>query len=149
MADLSRRDVAFGVISSQVVQVSCGHAHTLFVLEPPPVEPSVGGDKGDEEGDDDGQADTGCSQPLLLACGTNVYSELGLGVCETGRCLPVPVVLPRTREAHIRIVSSGSHHSFCVLSDGVVLGWGRNNVGQLGKGDAEQVVCRHSLPTAP
>lgn len=109
----------------------------------------MGDTVGGEEGDFDGEADTGYSHPLLLACGANIFSELGLGVCETGRCLPVPVPLPKTREAHIRIVASGSHHSFCVLSDGVVLGWGRNHDGQLGKGDTEQVISLSSLPQHP
>jgi alpha-tubulin suppressor-like RCC1 family protein len=68
---------------------------------------------------------------LALAWGNNASGQLGDGTT-TERTTPVNVVLPAG--VTITQVSAGANHSLAVTSDGRVLAWGDNGVGQLGDG---------------
>lgn len=63
--------------------------------------------------------------------GRNNYGQLGEG-STTSRATPGVVHLPE--EDSINEVAAGSAHSLALTSDGRVLSWGRNHLGQLGDG---------------
>ncbi|MFE6100820.1 Ig-like domain repeat protein [Streptomyces laurentii] len=67
----------------------------------------------------------------VYAWGSNDGGQLGDGTT-TDRTLPVQMLLP-TGSA-VTEVAGGSFHTLALTSDGRVLGWGENSVGQLGDG---------------
>ncbi|MGI5149668.1 RCC1-like domain-containing protein [Plantactinospora sp. CA-294935] len=67
-----------------------------------------------------------------LAWGSNSVGQLGDGTI-TNRSTPVSVSLPAGTT--VTAVAGGSVHSLAATSTGLVLGWGRNNYGQLGNID--------------
>ena len=50
--------------------------------------------------------------------------------------------------AQVPAVSAGADYSFAVSTDGRLLGWGRDDTGQLGLGSVRQSssACSHALP---
>ncbi|MEV4252004.1 Ig-like domain repeat protein [Spirillospora sp. NPDC049652] len=71
------------------------------------------------------------SDGRVLAWGRNNYGQLGDGTA-TQRTIPIEVHLPSG--VTVSQISAGHTHSLALTSDGRVLAWGQNNVGQLGDG---------------
>jgi alpha-tubulin suppressor-like RCC1 family protein len=75
-----------------------------------------------------------------LAWGFNLNGQLGDGTisgpegCDSTHlpCSRIPVQVSGL--AGVVAVSAGGHHSLALLSDGTVMAWGENSVGQLGNG---------------
>jgi alpha-tubulin suppressor-like RCC1 family protein len=75
------------------------------------------------------------SDGSVLSWGGNNYGQLGDGAWQS-RDLPAEVcgvgcTAPLTG---VTAVATGTNHSLALLSDGTVVGWGRNGVGNLGNG---------------
>ncbi|MCN9243590.1 Ig-like domain repeat protein [Streptomyces sp. RY43-2] len=68
----------------------------------------------------------------VLAWGDNGFGQLGDGTT-TSSSTPVEVLLPAGTRA-TAIAGNNGYHSLAVTSDGRVLAWGRNGLGQLGDG---------------
>jgi alpha-tubulin suppressor-like RCC1 family protein len=69
------------------------------------------------------------SHGSVLAWGDNAFGQLGNGTT-TSTTTPVPVDLPAG--TRVTAVSAGYDHGLALTSDGSVLAWGDNFVGQLG-----------------
>jgi alpha-tubulin suppressor-like RCC1 family protein len=73
----------------------------------------------------------------VRAWGANLYGQLGDGssfgpeVCP-GACSKTPVAVSGLSE--VTSISAGSFHGLALLKNGTVMGWGRNEKGQLGDG---------------
>jgi alpha-tubulin suppressor-like RCC1 family protein len=78
----------------------------------------------------------------VLAWGNNQAGELGDGTAPTDHDGPVHVALPAGARAVD--IAAGLEHSLGLLSDGTVLAWGDNALGQLGDG----TTTRHPTPVA-
>jgi len=78
----------------------------------------------------------------VLAWGNNKSGELGDGSAPADQHTPVPVALPAGARA--LDIAAGLEHSLALLSNGTVLAWGDNALGQLGDG----TTTRHSTPIA-
>src|SRR5436190_5057226 len=68
----------------------------------------------------------------LLAWGENDVGELGDGTTVNHRLSPVPVV--GLSGSKVTAIATGFEHTLALKSDGTVLSWGLNSVGQLGDG---------------
>jgi len=66
----------------------------------------------------------------VRAWGHNGYGQLGNGL-NIGS-FPDPVPGPVSNLSGVAAIAAGGYHSFAILSDGTVLGWGYNNEGQVG-----------------
>ncbi len=65
-----------------------------------------------------------------MSWGENLFRQLGDGSAEALRTLPVPV----SGLSGVSAVAGGQHHSVALLSNGTVVAWGSNELGQLGNG---------------
>ena len=65
--------------------------------------------------------------------GDNADGQLGNGTT-TDSSLPVPVTVSDGHSAYVTSIAAGGTHSIALLSDGNVMVWGGNTVGQLGNG---------------
>src|SRR5450756_673505 len=73
---------------------------------------------------------TAAAAAFVADWGNNSYGQLGNG---TRLSSDVPVfVSPLTEE--VTAVASGARHNLALLSNGTVMAWGRNALGQLGDG---------------
>lgn len=90
-----------------IVSISCGQFHTI--------------------------ASTSGGQ--VYVCGKNDYGQLGFEAPESAKVL---TKLPRTNnQESVVSVCSGYYHTLLLLQNGIVLGFGRNDYGQLGLGHAQ------------
>ena len=109
---------------SGVKQVAAGGSHSLALLE----------------------------NGTVLAWGNNFYGQLGQGTidgpetCETPgytnpvhSCSTSPIAVPGL--TGVVAVAAGANASFALLENGTVLGWGLNEFGELGDGDAGVEPC--------
>ena len=80
-----------------------------------------------------------CSDGALVTWGRNNYGQLGDGTT-ANRTVPTAVSIATDVSAlagkTVVTVSAGASHSLAFCSDGTAVGWGRNNLGQLGDGTA-------------
>ncbi|XP_034107035.1 probable E3 ubiquitin-protein ligase HERC4 isoform X1 [Drosophila albomicans] len=89
---------------SSVVQIACGHGHTLFLT----------------------------TSGKVYACGSNDYSQLGHDL-PTKRPRMCPFLeIPELQDYVISQIACGSRHSMALTDWGQVLSWGGNELGQLG-----------------
>ncbi|XP_068089276.1 probable E3 ubiquitin-protein ligase HERC6 isoform X2 [Hyperolius riggenbachi] len=95
-----RRITGFSDI--KVIQVACGHYHTLALSE----------------------------DSSVYSWGKNDFGQLGLGKQITNQASPQPI--KSLRGVPLVQVTAGGSHSFALSTSGNVFGWGRNSVGQLG-----------------
>lgn len=83
-----------------------------------------------------------CSDGSAVAWGDNSYGQLGDGSV-TPRSVPVSVSRQSALGGKaVTAVSAGALHSLALCSDGTLLSWGGNGLGQLGSGNFNQ----RSLP---
>jgi len=76
-----------------------------------------------------------CSDGTVVAWGNNTYGQLGNAV-NTNSVLPVAVNTGGILSGKTVIaISAGDYFTAALCSDGTVVTWGRNNSGQLGRGD--------------
>lgn len=89
----------------QVVQVACGHHHSLALSK----------------------------ESVVYAWGQNRYGQLGFGYEMKNEASPRPIKslsgIPFSQ------VAAGGAHSFALTLSGAIFGWGRNKFGQLGLND--------------
>ncbi|MGH2809749.1 MAG: fibronectin type III domain-containing protein, partial [Actinomycetota bacterium] len=83
----------------------------------------------------------------IIGWGSNVAGQLGTGSTEVENPLPAEAVFPAGSADPVALGGSASPGRnffpdggfvFALLKDGSLLGWGRNDRGQLGKGDTER-----------
>ncbi len=73
-----------------------------------------------------------CSDGTLAAWGGNQFGQLGDN-STTNRLAPVAVTTTGALSGKTPVaIATGGAHSLALCSDGTVVGWGRNDVGQLG-----------------
>jgi alpha-tubulin suppressor-like RCC1 family protein len=80
------------------------------------------------------------SDGTVLAWGADTFGQLGDGGANTDQPTPVTV----SGATDIVSIAAGFSHSFALKSDGTVLAWGRDAVGQLGDGGSN---ADRSTPT--
>ena len=103
---------------SNVVQLSAGEYHSLALL----------------------------SNGKVMAWGGNEYGQLGLGsaagpeICKGEPCSTTPVEVPGITNAVA--VSADRYASFALLANGTVIGWGKDDYGNLGDGVGLQTGCK-------
>lgn len=69
----------------------------------------------------------------IYAWGLNNYGQLGIGNKEnTIHPTKVAALCGLSEEQLVIDIKGGMHHSICLLGDGTVAGWGRNDDGQIG-----------------
>lgn len=72
----------------------------------------------------------------LVSWGANLNQQLGDGTT-TNRLVPVDVLpTPELLGNPLLSITTGGNHNLAITADGRVLGWGHNNHGQLGTGNA-------------
>lgn len=89
------------------------------------------------------------SNHTLMAWGENAHGQLGIGEAEPETCVneikqalacstrPRPVVVASGKPLeHVAAVSAGQKDTYALLTNGHVMAWGANNMGQLGTGAA-------------
>lgn len=107
-----------------VVQVGCGLHHSVFLLE----DGSVYSTGCNENGQLGRQAHFGnATVPCVRSCVLRGFVE---ALTAPLKVVPAPVLLPDGVSV-VRIVS-GRHHVLALSSNNVLMGWGKNDVGQLG-----------------
>ncbi|KAG9275615.1 hypothetical protein AMEX_G10150, partial [Astyanax mexicanus] len=77
----------------------------------------------------------------LFTWGENSSGQLGLGSGKSNS----PQPLRSLRGIPLAQISAGGDHSFALSLSGTVFGWGRNNAGQLGLGNAESKLSPQPL----
>ncbi|XP_041043914.1 uncharacterized protein LOC121277979 [Carcharodon carcharias] len=92
-----------------IIQVACGNHHSLALSK-------------------DGK---------LFAWGQNTYGQLGLGT--KGDSEHSPQCVTSLTGMPVAQITAGGEHSFALSLSGAVFGWGRNNHGQLGLKDTEDI----------
>jgi len=97
----------------RVIQVQCGHAHTLLLLQ-----------------------STGRKE--VRAAGDNSYGQLGIGSLEPQRSFSV---VHKLLGENICCLSAGDWHSGAIAQNGTLFTWGRGDCGQLGHGDDKSRWC--------
>ncbi|ESN95343.1 hypothetical protein HELRODRAFT_114744 [Helobdella robusta] len=90
-----------------VVQIACGHHHTLVLT-------------------DDGRVHT---------WGSNEWGQLTVNPKIHPQPSSQPKVISRLHGLPIAQIACGAHHSFVLTVSGALFGWGLNKFGQLGVGD--------------
>jgi RCC1 and BTB domain-containing protein len=91
----------------QVVTMSCGQFHSVL----------------------------GCASGAAFACGKNDYGQVGLDTTENTKVL---TKLPAFADgALVQQVCCGYYHTLVLLLNGVLVGFGRNDYGQLGLGHTQ------------
>ncbi|XP_029453765.1 probable E3 ubiquitin-protein ligase HERC6 [Rhinatrema bivittatum] len=91
-----------GIFKVKVIQVTCGHYHSIALLK-------------------DGR---------VFSWGQNNYGQLGLGKGFGSQVSPQRVM--SLEGIPLAQVAAGGMHSFALSLSGAVFGWGRNSAGQLG-----------------
>lgn len=81
----------------------------------------------------------------VLACGMGEYGRLGVGSSEDHK---VPTSITHIIDEDIVEVAASHNHSACLTTDGRLLTWGKNDVGQLGHPDTYMDVL-YSQETLP
>ncbi|XP_051896977.1 probable E3 ubiquitin-protein ligase HERC4 [Pristis pectinata] len=95
---------------NNIIQVTCGNNHSLALSK-------------------DGQ---------VFAWGQNTFGQLGLGKKDPSPCNPETV--KRFSGIPVAQIAAGGEHSCALTVSGAVLAWGRNNHGQLGLKDTEDIL---------
>lgn len=81
-----------------------------------------------------------CSDGSLVAWGSNAYGQIGDGTTIT-RNFPVNVIVRGALvEKSVLAIAVGDRHCLVLCSDGTMVSWGQNSVGQLGKGNTSGLV---------
>ena len=92
-----------------------------------------------------------CSDGTLAAWGNNTYGQLGTNTT-TSSLLPVAVNTVSGVSAlagkTVTSIAAGAYHSMALCSDGTVIAWGYNGVGQLGDNSATQRLAPVAVNTA-
>jgi alpha-tubulin suppressor-like RCC1 family protein len=71
----------------------------------------------------------------VMAWGSNLSGQLGIGTSYSNRVHPSVVMRDRTHGVElsgVAAIAAGAEHSLALLSNHAVVAWGANNVGQLG-----------------
>ena len=76
----------------------------------------------------------------VMAWGYNPFGELGNGTT-TSSDVPVPVSLSPPAGVTVTAVSAGYDHSLALLSNGTVMAWGENSLGELGSATKADSGC--------
>ncbi|XP_060103053.1 probable E3 ubiquitin-protein ligase HERC6 [Heteronotia binoei] len=107
-----------GLSTCKVIQVTCGHYHSIALTK-------------------DGR---------VFSWGQNVYGQLGIGKEDSSHGQPQHV--SALNGIPLAQVAAGGAHSFALSLSGIAYGWGRNNMHQLGLSQSdpkEQVFKPHSV----
>ncbi|XP_044159252.1 probable E3 ubiquitin-protein ligase HERC6 isoform X2 [Bufo gargarizans] len=86
----------------RIIQISCGHFHTVALSED-------------------------CN---VFSWGKNDFGQLGLGKPMPNQA--IPQVVKSLKGVPLLQVSAGGSQSFALSMSGIVFGWGKNNAGQIG-----------------
>ncbi|XP_044159286.1 probable E3 ubiquitin-protein ligase HERC6 isoform X3 [Bufo gargarizans] len=86
----------------RIIQISCGHFHTVALSED-------------------------CN---VFSWGKNDFGQLGLGKQMPNQA--IPQVVKSLKGVPLLQVSAGGSQSFALSMSGIVFGWGKNNAGQIG-----------------
>ncbi|MDD2628404.1 MAG: hypothetical protein PHR25_01650 [Clostridia bacterium] len=79
------------------------------------------------------------------ACGNNMFGNL-LDGTKTQRTIPVSLRDASGPLSDIKEIAIGHHHSFAIMNNGIVKGWGLNDCGQIGNGETAGVDYALSSP---
>ncbi|XP_055912225.1 probable E3 ubiquitin-protein ligase HERC4 isoform X2 [Eupeodes corollae] len=145
----------------EIVQVSCGSTHTLFVTASGKVFSCGNNDNGQLghelptkrpqpltvlENYDIKQVSCGANHSLALdewghiySWGLDDYGQLGIGDSETRQT--VPKILKHLVSKHLVQIACGHNHCLALSNSGELFAWGSNMYGQLGFDNSD---CKHS-----
>ncbi|XP_070070832.1 probable E3 ubiquitin-protein ligase HERC3 isoform X1 [Drosophila takahashii] len=97
---------------SAVLQVACGHRHTLFLT----------------------------ASGKVYACGSNDHSQLGHELPTKRPRMSPFLLIPELQDYVVIQIACGSRHSLALSDWGQVLSWGDNDCGQLGHATDQDIV---------
>ena len=78
------------------------------------------------------------SDGTVWTWGRNNYGQLGIGIADSGRTIPVPVAPVFFQNNKIQAIAAGDSHVAALTENGSVYAWGRNTSRQLGNGEAAE-----------
>ncbi|XP_030626975.1 probable E3 ubiquitin-protein ligase HERC4 [Chanos chanos] len=140
--------------SKQVIDVGCGHRHTVFLLEDGTVYTcgcndlgQLGHEKARKKPEQVVALDAqiivavSCGEAHTLALNDKgqvfawgLASDGQLGLNNVEECVRVPRTIKNLSEVHVAQVTCGYRHSHALSRDGQIFSWGQNKYGQLGLG---------------
>lgn len=81
----------------------------------------------------------------VKAWGDHSYGQLGLGNASNAS---TPQQIPSTSLSNVAAIAVGGAHNLALLSNGTVMAWGDNSVGQLGLGNASNQSTPQQVPAS-